>query len=115
MNSGSPRLIEPGVSYFLRETLKKCNEMKFKYYSTILNLGLLFFFISLLGIFLMYKKRSRLTKQEKKDKKEKETKYVLEKIKSLQEAEKKKQNEIITSLPKFESNFVQLHKNYYKI
>ena len=56
MNSGSPRLIEPGVSYFLRETLKQCNERKFTYYSTVLNLGLLFFFVSLLGIFLMYKK-----------------------------------------------------------
>ncbi len=52
---------------------------------------------------------------QKKEKVEKETKYVLEKIKSLQEAEKKKNNEIITTLPKFESNFVQLHKNYYKV
>ena len=30
-NSESPRLIEPGVSYFLRKSLSKCNENKHGY------------------------------------------------------------------------------------
>ena len=71
--------------------------------------------MALLGIILVYKKNTKLTVDEKKEKHEKEKKYVLEKIKALQEKEKKRQNEIITNLPKFESNFVMLHKNYYKI
>ena len=95
-----PTLTEPGVSYFLRSTLKKCNETKTKYFNVLWNLGLLFFFVALLGIILVYKKNTKLTIEQKKEKHEKE---------------KKKQNEIITNLPKFESNFVMLHKNYYKI
>ena len=110
-----PTLTEPGVSYFLRSTLKRCNETKTKYFNVLWNLGLLFFFVVLLGIILVYKKNTKLTVDEKKEKHEKEKKYVLEKIKALQEKEKKRQNEIITNLPKFESNFVMLHKNYYKI
>jgi hypothetical protein len=110
-----PTLTEPGVSYFLRSTLKKCNETKIKYFNTLWNLGLLFIFIAILGIILVYKKNTKLTEEEKKDKHEKEKMYVLEKIKALQEKERIKQNEIITNLPKFESNFVMLHKNYYKI
>ena len=110
-----PTLTEPGVSYFLRSTLKRCNETKTKYFNTLWNLGLLFDFIAILGIILVYKKNTKLTDEEKKEKHEKEKKYVLEKIKSLQQKERQKQNEIITNLPKFESNFVMLHKNYYKI
>jgi hypothetical protein len=88
-----PTLTEPGVSYFLRSTLKKCNETKSKYFN----------------------KNTKLTVDEKKAKHEKGKQYVLEKIKSLNEIEKQKRNETITTLPKFESNFMMLHKNYYKI
>ena len=88
---------------------------KTKYFNTLWNLGLLFIFVILLGIILVYKKNTKLTDKEKKEKHENEKKYVLEKIKSLQQKERQKQNEIITNLPKFESNFVMLHKNYYKI
>ena len=108
-----PTLTEPGVSYFLRSTLKKCNETKSKYFNVLWNLGLLFFFVALLGIILIYKKNTKLTVDEKKAKHEKGKQYVLEKIKSLNEIEKQKRNETITTLPKFESNFMMLHTNYY--
>ena len=114
-NSGSPRLIEPGVSYFLKNSLSKCNRNKNIYFNRLFNLGLLFIFVILLGSLLVYKKNTKLTEKEKKKKKIQQQNYILEKIKSLQEKERKKRNEIITSLPKFESNFVNLHKNYYKI
>lgn len=111
----TPRLIEPGVSYFLRKSLTRCNENKTLYFNRIFNLGLLFLFVFILGGLLMYKKNAKLTDEQKKVKKQKNKEYILEKIKILNEKERQKRNEIITSLPKFESNFVQLHKNYYKI
>ena len=110
-----PRLIEPGVSYFLKASLKNCNNIKIKYFNIIWNLGLLFIFVTLLGIILVYKKNTKLTDAQKKEKSEKEKKYILDKIKSIQIKEQEKRNEIITNLPKFESNFVSMHKNYYKI
>jgi len=114
-NSETPRLIEPGVSYFLRKSLSRCNENKSLYFNRLFNLGLLFLFVLILGGLLMYKKNTKLTDEEKEVKKQKHKEYILEKIKKLNEKERQKRNEIITSLPKFESNFVQLHKNYYKI
>ena len=114
-NSESPRLIEPGVSYFLRKSLSKCNENKSLYFNRMFNLGLLFIFVLILGGMLMYKKNTKLTNEEKEVKRQKNREYILEKIKALNEKERQKRNEIITSLPKFESNFVQLHKKYYKI
>lgn len=114
-NSENPRLIEPGVSYFLRKSLSRCSENKSLYFNRIFNLGLLFVFVLILGGMLMYKKNTKLTNEEKDSKKQKNKDYILEKIKALNEKERQKRNEIITSLPKFESNFVKLHKNYYKI
>ena len=66
--SDRPSLSEPGVMYFLKETLIKCNEKKIVFYNTLLNLGFLFIFISLLGILLIYKKNNKPTKEEKKNK-----------------------------------------------
>ena len=67
-NSESPRLIEPGVSYFLRKSLSKCNENKHIYFNRLFNLGLLFIFVILLGSLLVYKKKTKLTKRKKKKK-----------------------------------------------
>jgi hypothetical protein len=110
-----PRLIEPGVSYFLKTTLKQCNDKKTSYFNAIFNLGLLFIFVLILGGLLVYKKNTKLTKKDKEKIQQENKNYIIGKIRTLREKERIKRNEIITSLPKFESNFVQLHKNYYKI
>ena len=36
-NFSKPSLIEPGVKYFLRETLKQCKDFKDKYSETLTN------------------------------------------------------------------------------
>ena len=110
-----PSLTEPGVMYFLKETLKKCNKKKILFYNTLLNLCLLFIFISILGILLIYKKNNKLTPEEIKKKRVTAQQYMLDKIKKFREKRQKENNDVITNLPRFESNFVQLHKNYYKI
>ena len=45
-----PTLIEPGVRYFLNETLKKCHIFKENYKNLMINIGLLLSFIIILGI-----------------------------------------------------------------
>lgn len=64
-----PRLIEPGVKYFINTTLEQCQMLKVKYYNFLYNLGLLVLFAGILSIFLYYKykqKNDRLAQQEKK-------------------------------------------------
>lgn len=114
-NIDKPILTEPGVLYFLKQTLKNCNDKKTLFYNTLLNLGLLFIFIAILGILLIYKKNNKPTEDEIKNKNLQAQQYMLGKIKSFREKRQKENNDIITSLPKFESNFVKLHQNYYKV
>jgi hypothetical protein len=55
METFKPNLVEPGVKYFLRETLKQTHLFRLKYYNSLFNIGLLVFFISLLGFILLMK------------------------------------------------------------
>ena len=57
-----PRLIEPGVRYFLSASLEQCHIMKTKYYNLLYNLGLLLAFSTIVGITLYLKyKRKKIT------------------------------------------------------
>jgi hypothetical protein len=69
----------------------------------------------LIGLILAYRKRHKLTPEEKKEKQEKDHARVMVKIKALREERKKMNNEIITNLPKFENDFEIMHKKYYAI
>jgi len=104
------RLIEPGVSYFLEESLKKCNEEKWKYNNIILNGFLFVLFISL--IIIIYYNKKKLSQKEKRERETLKETYFLNKIKELSELEKQKLNLSITNLPKFENDFVQYDKKF---
>ena len=114
-DSHIPALTEPGVKYFLRETLKQCRDKKYNYYNTLINVAFLFLFLILLGIIIIYKKRTKPTEEEITEKRIQERNYIVNKIKEMQAERKKANNQIITNLPTFESSFETLHKNYYKI
>ena len=115
MDIENPSLIEPGVKYFIKETLKQCQNKKTKYYYYYWNVGLFIFFLVILGSLLTWKKKTKLSKDEIMKKREQQRLYILEKIKNMQEEKRKVNAEIITNLPKFESDFEKMHKNYYKI
>jgi hypothetical protein len=91
-----PRLIEPGVKYFLNETLKQTHLFKMKYHNLFINLGLLFLFLLILGIILFVKYKGRLTSLEKEKKEQEKKQYILSKIKNLQESKKRAHQGLIT-------------------
>jgi len=106
-----PILIEPGVKYFLNETLKQCREFKNKYNNILLNLGLFFLFLILLGVILIYKYKGKLTPSEKAKRNYEQQQYILSKIQNFQEAKKRASQELITGLPAWESEFDLIDKN----
>jgi hypothetical protein len=110
-----PSLTEPGVKYFLRETLKQCHIKSTTHYNILWNCGIFLLFIIIFGMILAYRKRYKLTPKEKQEKKEKNHAYIMTKIKTLREERTKINNEIITNLPKFESDFEVMHKKYYAV
>jgi hypothetical protein len=100
-----PILIEPGVRYFLNETLKQCHIFKENYKNLIVNIGLLIFFIIILGIILLIKYKGKLTPEEIKQKELEKKKYILSKIKNYQDARKKETQELITGLPHWNTEY----------
>ena len=110
-----PSLTETGVKYFLKETLKQCRVKKYNFYYKWINIVFFIIFLILLASLLTWKQKTKLTKGEQTEQRAKEKMYILEKIKGMSEQKQREENKIITDLPKFESDFVLLHKNYYKI
>lgn len=110
-----PSLIEPGVKYFLNETLKNCKNKKQISEKININIALLMMFLFIIGSILYYKWKNKPTLEELKHKDNLKKHYILNKIKQITDKKLKDRNETITNLPKFESDFVKLHKNFYNI
>jgi hypothetical protein len=105
MDENKPSLIEPGVKYFLEETLKQCHIVKNKFNNIVLNIGLFIFFILSISIILFFKYKGNISEEEQKQKDLQKQKYILERIKSVQELKKRESQELITGLPTF-SNII---------
>jgi hypothetical protein len=100
-----PMLTEPGVKYFINETLKQCHSFKEKYQNTIFNIGLLIVFFVILGILLFYKYKGKLTPSEIEEIEAQKKQYILSRIKNFQDAKVRAQQELITGLPHWENDF----------
>ena len=55
-----PMLTEPGVKYFINETLKQCHGFKEQHKNTIFNIVLFIAFIIFLAGLLIYKYKGKL-------------------------------------------------------
>ena len=107
-----PTLIEPGTKFFLNETLKQTHSFRLKYYNYIINIGLFLLFLIILGAILLYKYKGRLTPIEKEKKNKEKQQYILSKIKTFQENKKKAQQELITGLPNWDSEFDVINQKF---
>ena len=97
-----PILTEPGVKYFLNESLKQCHIFKENYNNTIFNIGLTIFFFVILGILLLYKYKGKLTPEELEENDNLKKQYILSKIKNYKDTKLRAQQELITGLPHWE-------------
>lgn len=100
-----PKLIEPGVKYFLNNVLKQSHIIKEKFYNTIFNIGMFIFFLLILGGILLYKYKGKLTPVEIAQKNKEKQQYILERIKNFQIAKQRAHQELITSLPHWENEY----------
>ena len=109
----SPILTEPGVSYFLKETLKKCKIKKDIEMNNLINLGLLITFVTITSSLLYYKFKTRPTEEDREKVKRLKRDYFVNRVRQLESKKAKQLQQSITNLPKFESPFELLHKNFY--
>jgi hypothetical protein len=52
--SPKPVLTEPGVKYFLHQTLKQCHIARDNFHNLVFNIGLFIGFLIILGLILIY-------------------------------------------------------------
>jgi hypothetical protein len=108
-----PKLIEPGTKYFIKESLKNCNNFRNNYNNYVINLILLFVFLLILGMFLYIRYKGKLTPLEKENKLNEQKHYVLSKIRQLQDVKRQKSQELVTNLPKFDEYDYNQNNKYY--
>jgi hypothetical protein len=111
-DAAKPILTEPGVKYFLNQALKQSHIIKEQFNNTIFNIGMLIFFLLILGSILIYKYKGKLTPVEISKKNKEKQQYILEKIKNFQIAKQKAQQELITGLPHWENEYNSIHRNF---
>jgi hypothetical protein len=100
-----PQLTEPGIKFFLNETLKQCHIYKINYNNILINVGLFVIFLLILGAILFYKYKGRLTQVEKERANKEKQEYILSTIKTFQEAKRTAHQELISGLPGWDSEY----------
>jgi hypothetical protein len=99
----APRLIEPGVRYFLSGTLKECRKFKDRNESIIFNISMAGLLFVLIGGFLYYRYKGKLTPAELEIKNTKKKEYIVSKLNQMAYLRKTQGNAngMITALPEW--------------
>lgn len=108
----SSHLVEPGMKYFMNETLKQCCSKKYDYYNHLYNLILGVTFIVGFSIFLMYCFQEKKNIMKKRQQEEQKELYLTNIVNQIQLEERRKKNELITQLPTFEANQIVNSKQF---
>ena len=99
-----PCLTEPGVKYFIACTLKECRSFKNRNINILFNLGMIILFLIVIGGFLFYKYKGKLSVEEIAYKNRIKQEYIVSKLQQLA-IRKQKQNEtLITNLPNWDNH-----------
>jgi hypothetical protein len=98
-----PMLTEPGIKYFLSQTLKQCHKFKTTQMNNIYNLGLFFIFIFICASILFLKYKGKPTEEEKQIKEQQKKTYILSKIQNFKESKLRAQQSLITGLPHWDN------------
>jgi hypothetical protein len=99
----SPKLIEPGVRYFLSGTLKECRKFKDNNASIFFNIYMTCLLVIVFGGFLYYRYKGKLTPAEIERKNTKKKEYIISKLHQMAYLRKTQGNinGMITSLPQW--------------
>ena len=102
----NPSLVEPGVKYFLNQTLKQCGIIKNNVYNYLFNITLFVLFLLILGGLLLSKYKGKLTPTQIYEKNKQKQQYILSKIKNYETTKKIQREELITGLPSWQNEFM---------
>ena len=99
-----PRLIEPGVKYFLSSSLEQCHILKAKYNNFLYNLGLFLAFTLIVGLTLYFKYKHKNNLKLQEEKKLQQQQYIINKLRFMQDYRKNQVNHLGTDLSSWQNN-----------
>ena len=96
-----PILIEPGVRYFIGSTLKECRKFKDRHISIIFNISMTLILLVVIGCFLVYRYKGKLSIMDIEVKNRKTKEYIISKLQQLALYKKQtyQSQNMITDLP----------------
>ena len=100
--NNEPKLTEPGINYYLKETLKECKKVKKKINARYVNICAFIIFVLVLTSILMYRYKGRISKEEQENNSRKKKEYIIQKLQRY--AAIRNDNNMITNLPTFDSH-----------
>ena len=100
----APSLTEPGITYFLSQTLKECRSYKDRNISLIFNLSMAVLFFAVIGTILLFKYKGKPTAKEIQRKNNEKKAYIISKLQQIALVKNKKSDSMITDLPLWHDN-----------
>lgn len=98
-----PVLTEPGVKYWVTQTLRECRRFKDRNISIFFNISMLVLFSVVVGGFLAYKYKGKLTQAEIAERNKKKQEYIVSKLQNIALI-KKASSSMITDLPSWNNH-----------
>ena len=94
-NTTRPNLIEPGVKFFLKSTLKECNKFREKNYTIIYNIALGIGFLVVVSLILYFKYKGHITPEQQSLRLKKEKEYIMTKLVQISDFKRKSSQNLI--------------------
>ena len=101
-----PSLCEPGMKYFLKESLKECKKFRDNQSTLLFNLGAIAVLCFGFGGLLWYKYKGKPTQEEIKQKQRETHSYLISKLQQYTSAKHKNNPDMITDLPMWDKRVV---------
>ena len=95
-------LSEPGVISFLNQALQESHKNKQAYYDMVINICMFLGTLLVMGLFLLYKYKGKLTPEEMAEQQRKSHRLILEKIRDCNLSVQRSRQALITGLPVYE-------------
>lgn len=109
----NPTLVEPGVKYFIKETLKTCSQHKQTYYNYVFNVIMFVCFVLAIGLFLYVKYTNNNNIEKKRLQKQQEEEYMLNLVHTIQTEKRIHDGSKITDLPEITNDNGIDHTKYF--
>ncbi|MAV56952.1 MAG: hypothetical protein CMI79_05440 [Candidatus Pelagibacter sp.] len=95
----TPNLTEPGIKYWLSQSLREMRHFKNRNLTIIFNFTMTIALIIVISGFLLFKYKGKLTPQEIAVKQQKKKEYLISKLVKIGETKRKIDETMITDLP----------------